>query len=124
MVSSGSSTVRAGWSFDRAPRYSLPPLWARYKDRKINRYYTFVGSDIYADGTSRGQAKSVYDPGSNIVNNWDAMEGVLDYVFTKLGVDASTNGISRPVVMTEPVANLPYARRSMFRCESLLTDLY
>jgi len=58
------------------------------------------------------------------VNNWDAMEGVLDYVFTKLGVDASTNGISRPVVMTEPVANLPYARKSMFRCGSLLTDLY
>ena len=94
------------------PRYTISPLWAKYKDRKLNRYYTYVGNDIYADGTARGQAKSIYDPGSNIVNNWDAMEGVLDYVFLKLGVNASRSGISRPLVMTEPVANLPYARRS------------
>lgn len=40
------------------------------------------------------------------------MEGVLDYIFVKLGVDASTNGINRPLVMTETVANLPYARKS------------
>jgi len=40
------------------------------------------------------------------------MEGVLDYVFLKLGANASTRGINRPLVMTEPVANLPYARRS------------
>lgn len=120
IIDNGSWNVRAGWSFDSAPRYSIPPLWARYKDRKINRYYTFVGSDIYADGTSRGQAKSVYDPGSDIVNNWDAMEGVLDYLFIKLGADAATNGISRPVVMTETVANLPYTRKSMYRQSVLL----
>ena len=58
------------------------------------------------------------------MNNWDAMEGVLDYVFTKLGVDASTNGISRPVVMTEPVVNLPYARKSMLRCLWLFAKIY
>src|SRR4051794_21826094 len=80
----GSSTVRAGWSFDSKPRLTLPPLMARYRDRKLNRTFTFVGSDIYSDGTARGQSKNVYDPGSNIVNNWDAMEGVLDYCFIKL----------------------------------------
>jgi actin-related protein 5 len=65
----------------------------------------------------------VYDPGSNIINNWDAMEGVLDYVFVKMGADAATNGISRPIVMTETVANLPYARKSESPSKSFDTPL-
>lgn len=85
---------------------------ARYRDRKINRTFMFAGSDIYADGTARGQAKGAYEPGSNVVNNWDVMEGLLDYIFIKMGVDGSSGGINRPVVMTEPVANLGYARKS------------
>lgn len=108
----GTSTVRAGWSTDRAPRLALPPLMAKYKDRRINRYYMFSGSDVFADGTSRGQSKNVYEPGTNIINNWDCMEGVLDYVFIKLGLGNHDGGIGRPVVMTEPVANLEYSRKS------------
>ena len=109
----GSSTIRAGWAFDSKPRISFPPLWSRYRDRKLNRTFTFIGSDIYSDGTARGQAKPVYEPGSNIVNNWDAVEGCLDYVFIKLGIDGSKGSIDRPVVMTEPFANLGYSRRGI-----------
>jgi actin-related protein 5 len=115
VIDQGSSAIRAGWSFDSKPRIAIPPLWARYKDRKLNRYFTFIGSDVYSDGTARGQAKNIYEPGNNIVNNWDAEEGVLDYIFIKLGIDAGGNGgIERPVLMTEPVANLAYTRRSEF----------
>ncbi len=85
---------------------------ARYKDRKLNRTFTFIGSDVYADGTARGQAKNIYELGSNIANNWDVLEGVLDYVFVKMGIDGASGGIGRPVVMTEPVANLGYSRKS------------
>ncbi|KAF1983698.1 actin-like ATPase domain-containing protein [Aulographum hederae CBS 113979] len=113
VIDNGASTVRAGWSFDDRPRLSVPPVWSRYRDRKLNRTFTFVGSDIYSDGTARGQSKNVYEPGSNIVNNWDAMEGVLDYVFVKLGLESSSGGIERPIVMTEPVANLGYTRKTM-----------
>ena len=111
VIDNGSSTVRAGWSFDKAPRFSLPPLNARYKDRRINRTFQFCGSDVFADGTARGQSKNVYEPGSNIINNWDMLEGVLDYVFVKLGLEEAEGGIGRPLVMTEPVANLGYARK-------------
>ena len=107
----GSSTVRAGWQFDKAPRLSFPPLMARYMDRKLNRKLTFIGSEIFFDGTARGQAKNVYEPGSNIINNWDVQEGILDYVFIKLGVDGSKGHVDRPVVMTEPLGNLAYTRR-------------
>ncbi|KAF1837079.1 actin-like ATPase domain-containing protein [Decorospora gaudefroyi] len=113
VIDNGSSAVRAGWSFDSAPRLSVLPNMARYRDRKLNRTFTFIGSDVYADGTARGQSKPIYEAGSNIVNNWDAMEGVLDYCFVKLGVDGSSGSINRPIVMTEPVANLAYTRKTM-----------
>ncbi|KAF2712374.1 actin-like ATPase domain-containing protein [Pleomassaria siparia CBS 279.74] len=113
VIDNGSSTVRAGWSFDSKPRFTLPPLMARYRDRKLNRTFTFVGSDVYSDGTARGQSKNIYEPGSNIINNWDVVEGVLDYCFLKLGVDGKNGTIDRPIVMTEPVVNLGYTRKTM-----------
>jgi actin-related protein 5 len=85
---------------------------ASYRDRRINRNFTFVGSDVFSDGTARGQSKNIYEPGSNIVNNWSVAEGVLDYVFVKLGIAGESGTIERPLVMTEPVANLGYARKS------------
>ncbi|KAF2663749.1 actin-like ATPase domain-containing protein [Microthyrium microscopicum] len=113
VIDFGSSTVRAGWSFDKRPRITLPPLMASYRDRRINRSFTFVGSDVFSDGTARGQSKNIYEPGSNIVNNWSVAEGVLDYVFVKLGIAGESGTIERPLVMTEPVANLGYARKTM-----------
>ncbi|KAL9094676.1 MAG: hypothetical protein Q9165_002945 [Trypethelium subeluteriae] len=113
VIDNGSSTVRAGWSFDKAPRVSLPPLMARYRDRKLSRTFAFMGSDVYSDGTARGQAKNVYDPGTNVVNNWDVMEGVLDYIFVKLGIEGGAGNVERPILMTEPVANLGYSRKTM-----------
>lgn len=94
---------------------------ARYTDRKLNRKLMFIGSEIYFDGTARGQAKNVYEPGSNIVNNWDVQEGLLDYIFMKLGIDGRNGQIDRPVVMTEPLANLPYTRKVM---SEILYELY
>lgn len=46
------------------------------------------------------------------MGNWDVMEGILDHIFVSLGVDGEDGGIGRPVLMTEPVANLGYSRKS------------
>ncbi|KAK5169474.1 Nuclear actin-protein involved in chromatin remodeling [Saxophila tyrrhenica] len=121
VIDNGSSYVRAGWSTDRNPQLQFPPLMARYTDRKLNRKLTFIGSEIYFDGTARGQAKNIYEPGSNVVNNWDVQEGLLDYIFVKLGIDGRNGEVDRPVVMTEPLANLGYTRRTM---SELLFELY
>lgn len=72
----------------------------------------YVGWDSYADATTRGQIRNAFEPGSGIVANWDIMEGILDYTFLRLGIDGGDGGIGRPVVMTEPVANLGYSRKS------------
>ena len=121
VIDNGSSEVRAGWQSSSTPQLHFPPLMARYTDRKLNRKLTFIGSEIYFDGTARGQAKNVYEPGSNIVNNWDVQEGIFDYIFAKLGVDGRSGGVDRPVVMTEPLANLAYTRKVM---SEILYELY
>ena len=72
----------------------------------------YVGWDAYADATTRGQIRNAFELGSSIVANWDVMEGILDYTFLKLGLDAADGGIDRPIVMTETVANLGYSRKS------------
>ena len=90
----------------------VPPIMARYRDRKYNKACNFIGYDAYADATTRGQIRNAFEPGTSIVTNWDVMEGVLDYIFIKLGVD-NEGGIARPVVMTESMANLSYSRKMM-----------
>ena len=115
----GAGSIRAGWSFDDSPRLSFPPTVARYRDRKINRTCTYVGYDAYADATTRGQIRNAFEQGSSIVSNWDAMESVLDYTFLKLGLDGESGGIGRPVLMTEPIANLAYSRKSQYSTRSL-----
>lgn len=95
---------------------------ARYTDRKLNRKLTFIGSEIFFDGTARGQAKNAYDVGAPVVNNWDVMEGCLDFIFSKLGFGANgETTINRRVVMTEPLANLGYSRKTM---SEILFELY
>ncbi|EME41185.1 hypothetical protein DOTSEDRAFT_55083 [Dothistroma septosporum NZE10] len=121
VIDNGSSSIRAGWQTDALPRLQFPPLMARYTDRKLNRKLMFIGSELYFDGTSRGQAKNIYEPqSSNVVNNWDVMEGCLDYIFMKLGMKDQEQ-IDRPVVMTEPLANVGYARKTM---SEILFELY
>ncbi|KAG5301882.1 chromatin remodeling complex subunit [Histoplasma ohiense] len=122
VIDNGSYLVKAGWSFDKSPRFIIPPVMAKYRDRKFNRTCHFVGYDAYVDATTRGQVRNAFDPGSSVIGNWDVMEGVLDYIFLKLGVDGANGGVDRPIVLTEPIANLGYTRRMMneilFECYS------
>lgn len=87
---------------------------SRYRDRKLNRQCQFIGYDAYVDATTRGQLRNGFDPGSSVVGNWDVMEGVLDYLFLKLGVDGENGGVGRPILMTEPIANMAYSRKSEY----------
>ncbi|EAW13513.1 actin-related protein ARP5 [Aspergillus clavatus NRRL 1] len=128
VIDNGSSLLKAGWSFDKSPRFILPPVVSRYRDRKLNKACQFIGYDAYVDATTRGQLRYAFDPGTSVVGNWDVMEGLLDYVFIKLGVDGTNGGVDRPIVMTEPIANLNYPRRMMneilFECYSAPSVAY
>ena len=123
----GSSLVRAGWSFDATPRSSFPPDVAKYRDRKLNKTVSYVGYNAYADATTRGQIRKAFEPGSSIVGNWDVMEGILDQVFVDLGINTAAE-LERPVLMTEPLANLSYTKKTMtellFECYSAPSVAY
>ena len=111
MRSTGSSATRAGWSFESAPRLNIVPIFAKYRDRKLGKNFSFVGADVYSDTTAKSHMRNAFEVGTGIVSNWDVMESVLDYVFIKLGIDGANGGVDMPIVMTEAVANLPYARK-------------
>ena len=112
LLIAGASTVKAGFSFDKNPRFLLPPIMAKYKDRKFNKYCAFVGYDAYADATTRGQIRQAFETHTSVPTNWDIMEGVFDYIFLKLGV-TEQGSIGRPVVITEPVANFGHSRKML-----------
>lgn len=107
----GSSAVRAGWSFEEKPRLNIPPIMSKYRDRKAGKTYSFAGSDCYADTTARSHIRYAFEQGTGIVSNWDVMEHLLDYIFLKLGLNGDDASIDVPIVMTEAVANLPYSRK-------------
>ncbi|KAK6073040.1 chromatin remodeling complex subunit (actin) [Seiridium cupressi] len=113
VIDNGSSAVRAGWSFESKPRFALPPIMAKYRDRKLGKTYSFAGIDCYADTTARGHIRNAFEAGTGIASNWDVMEHVLDWTFLKLGMNGSEGSIDMPIVLTEAVANLPYSRKSM-----------
>ncbi|KAI1766208.1 actin-related protein, ARP5 class [Hypoxylon sp. FL1150] len=113
VIDNGSSAVRAGWSFESKPRFSIPPIMAKYRDRKLGKTYSFAGFDCYADTTARGHIRNAFEAGSGIVSNWDVEEHVLDWTFLKLGLNSADGSIDQPIVMTEAVANLSYSRKSM-----------
>ncbi|KAI5917717.1 putative chromatin remodeling complex subunit [Camillea tinctor] len=113
VIDNGSSAVRAGWSFESKPRLVIPPIMAKYRDRKLGKTYSFAGTDCYADTTARGHIRNAFEAGTGIVSNWDVEEHVLDWTFLKLGMNEADGAIDVPIVMTETVANLPYSRKSM-----------
>lgn len=59
----------------------------------------------------RFQLKTPFD--RNVVTQFEAMEQIYDYVFTRLGID--TDGkVDHPIVLTEPFLNLNYSRQCEF----------
>jgi actin-related protein 5 len=103
--------VRAGWSFESSPRLNIPPIMAKYRERKVNKTLSLVGHDCYADTTARGHIRNAFEAGSGIVCNWDVMEHVFDHIFIKLGMNCVDGALDMPIVMTEAVANLTYSRK-------------
>ncbi|KAK4155779.1 actin-like protein arp5 [Chaetomidium leptoderma] len=128
VIDNGSSAVRAGWSFETNPRLAIPPIMAKYRDRKANKTFSFAGHDCYADTAARGHIRSAFEAGTGIVNSWDVMEHVLDHVFIKLGMNGVEGGIDMPIVMTETAANFPYSRKTMsemiFECYGAPSVVY
>ncbi|EWC44728.1 hypothetical protein DRE_06506 [Drechslerella stenobrocha 248] len=118
VIDNGSWNTRVGWSTESSPRISFPPVLSKYRDRKVNRVFTLVGNDAYADSNSRTAAKNAFD--NDVVSNFDVMESIFDYSFLKLGI-SNDNGVGHPIVLTETLCNPNYTRKTM---SELLFEAY
>ncbi|KAJ2593998.1 Nuclear actin-protein involved in chromatin remodeling [Coemansia sp. RSA 1722] len=118
VIDNGSGMCRAGWASELDPRLEFDNLVAKYRNRKVsNGPLLLVGSNVYSDPMAKTSIRSAFDAG--IVTNFDAMESVLDYVFTMLG--CSDDHVEQPVVMTEPICTPYTARKHM---SELLFECY
>lgn len=118
IIDNGSSELRAGFalsdptspsSFPSEPFLAYDNLISKVRDRKKNLTMLLVGNDVYADGLSRSSIRSPFD--NDVVTGWDAMEVVLDYTFSNLGID--TDRVDHPICMTETLCNPAYSRGIM-----------
>ena len=118
VIDNGSSELRAGFalsdatdrtSFSQQPFVAYDNLISKVRDRKKNFTMLLVGNDVYADGLSRSSIRSPFD--NDVVTGWDAMEIVLDYTFSNLGID--TDRVQHPVCMTETLCSPAYSKGIM-----------
>ncbi|KAK7207108.1 hypothetical protein BZA70DRAFT_4425 [Myxozyma melibiosi] len=114
----GTSQTRAGFASDITPRFQFPTQIARYRDRKILRTFTLIGSDANYDANTRQAAKSPFD--GALVANWEYLETILDYTFVKMGV-SSQGQVDNPVIMNEILAT-PLAQHK--HMQELLFETY
>lgn len=124
VIDNGTSSCRAGYANANTPAVVFDNLFSKYKSRSINKTFHTVGEDVQIDPLARAVARSPYD--SNIITNWDAMEGVLDYVFLNLGLQDQES--INPIVLTETLCNLNASRKAMtellFECYSAPSVAY
>lgn len=110
IIDMGTYQTRAGYATQEGPAQVFPTLYSKYRDRKINRTYSLIGSSVYLDANSRSNTRSPFD--GSFVANWEAAELILDYSFSRLGVQ-SEGRIDNPVVMSE-LLGCPASQRRGF----------
>lgn len=124
VIDNGSYSCKAGFSDAERPALVFENIYAKYRNRSTNQTYQLVGEDTLVDQLARASTRSPYD--TTVITNWDAMEGVLDYIFLKLGL--GTHDSINPIVLTESVCNFPSSRRLMsellFECYSAPSIVY
>lgn len=108
----GSYEVRAGYTNCNDPALVFPTRLTRFRDRKLNKTFTFIGNDTSLDHAVRTQAKSPFD--GSIITNWEYVEDMMEYTFHHLGVQGN-DGINNPVIISERLACLQAQRSNWYQ---------
>lgn len=109
VIDNGTNQCRAGYANTENPHLVFDNTYAKYRPRGHSKAFHVVGEDILLDPLARQNVKTPFE--ASIVTNWDAMEGVLDYIFLNLGLEGRDR--VNPIVLTETVCNLRASRKVM-----------
>ncbi|TIB39379.1 hypothetical protein E3P86_01149 [Wallemia ichthyophaga] len=115
VIDNGTTQLRAGFADQDNPSIIARNEGSRYKERRTNRNMMIYGDALELDSASKTQSKIPHESG--IVTSWDMMEHGLDWTFLRLGLETTPP----PIVMSEPLCNLPYPRSQM---SELLFEAY
>ncbi|KAH3679392.1 hypothetical protein WICMUC_001012 [Wickerhamomyces mucosus] len=107
----GTSHVRIGLTNQKDPSNVFPTTLSRWRDRKLNKGFTFIGNDVNLDQSVRTQARSPYD--GAFITNWDYVEQILDYSFKHAGV-SSQGFVDNPVILTEKAGAQVLQRKGFY----------
>ena len=119
VIDNGSSTIRAGFAGDGAPRSVFPSVVGRPRHRAINigTKDCYVGDEAQS---KRGTLTIKHPVEAGIVTNWDDMEAIWQHTFAELKVDPAHH----PVLLTEaplnPKANREKTAQVMFETFNVL----
>ncbi|ODV92047.1 hypothetical protein CANCADRAFT_81427 [Tortispora caseinolytica NRRL Y-17796] len=109
VIDFGTGNVRAGYA-GSDKFLTFPSIVSKFRDRKNNTPYLLVGNSALRDAQARQNLKTPFE--GPVISNWDAVEYILDYSFSKLNV-ASSGYVENPLLMTEPLACPNYQRNYM-----------
>ena len=108
IIDNGTGYCKAGFSGEEGPRSVFPTCVGYPKYNTGYKKEFFIGADAEA---KRGVLKLCYPIEHGIVNNWDDMEKIWNYVFVdELRVDPNK---SHNVLLTEPPLNPKENREKM-----------
>ncbi|XP_049532585.1 actin-related protein 5 [Anopheles darlingi] len=120
VIDNGSYQCRAGWMLKDRPALTFRNLLAKpRKDRNKKDVETTavpvtqIGNDIVNLESMRMQLRTQFD--RNVVTHYNVQEQIMDYIFTKLGINAE-NAVPHRVMLTECLFNPNY-------CRSLMSEL-
>lgn len=108
----GTSQTRVGYAtnIENGPQHEFLSQVSKYRDRKIGHTYQLVGNDTLLDSGARQNIKTPFD--GEVIQNWDFVETMLDYSFSKINVE-SQGKVDNPIVMNEMLGCATVQRRVM-----------
>lgn len=118
IIDNGSSMIKTGFSNFSMPQHYLKPVIAMPKTSTkgiVNSF--FLGEDIFRVDSGKMNKKSPFE--KNYITNFNAQEGVFDYIFKQIGINQES--VNYDIVISEPFCNLNYSRKGI---NELLFELY
>ena len=106
----GSYSTRAGWAGQPDPAVSFRTLSGKAKSGTQGDIVNVAGDQLLCRDIVKTAMRSPFD--KDVLQNLDSAETILDYTFSRLGIN--TERVQHPIMVTEPVCAPNYTRGRVY----------